>query len=129
MKLSKCEFLKEEILFLGHCISTKGLRMDPEKIKAILEWPDLTSKIDVLSFLGLVNFYYKYLEHLADIAIPLSDLLKDENPFIWGPKHVHAFHELKQAVTDNPILAHFVPTDPIEVHCDASNKAVTATLI
>ena len=56
--------------------------MDPEKIKAILVWPNLTSKIDVLSFLGLVNFYHKYLEHLANIAIPLSNLLKDENPFV-----------------------------------------------
>ena len=128
-KLSKCEFLKDEILFLGHRISAKGLRMDPDKIKAILEWPDLTSKIDVLSFLGLVNFYHKYLEHLADIAIPLSDLLKDENPFVWGPEQVHAFRELKQAITDDPILAHFVPADPVEVHCDASNKAVAATLI
>ena len=97
--------------------------MDPEKIKAILEWPNLTSKIDVLSFLGLVNFYHKYLEHLANITIPLSDLLKDKNPFVWGPKQVHAFCKLKQAITDDPILAHFIPADPIEVHCNASNKS------
>ena len=103
--------------------------MDPEKIKAILEWPDLTSAHDVLSFLGVVNFYHKHLEHLADITIPLSELLKQENPFVWGPEQLQAFHELKQAIADDPILMHFVPTDPIEVHCDASNKAVTVTLV
>ena len=103
--------------------------MDPEKIKAILEWPDLTSAHDVLSFLGVVNFYHKHLEHLADIAIPLSELLKQENPFVWGPEQLQAFHELKQAIADDPILTHFVPADPVEVHCDASNKAVAATLV
>ena len=128
-KLSKCEFLKDEILFLGHRISAKGLRMDPDKVKAILEWPDLTCVSDVLSFLGLVNYYHKYVEHLADTASPLSDLLKDENPFVWGPDQVQAFRKLKQAVANDPILTHFVPTDPVEVHCDASNKAVGATMV
>ena len=58
-KLSKCEFFKTEILFLGHLITAQGLRMDPGKVKAILDWPDLTSVADVLSFLGLVNYYHK----------------------------------------------------------------------
>lgn len=128
-KLTKCEFLQKEILFLGHRISAKGLRMDPDKVKAILEWPDLTSVSDVLSFLGLVNFYHKYLGHLAEIAAPLSDLLKDENPFVWGPEQVQAFQKLKEVVANDPILSHFTPTDPVEVHCDASNKAVGATMV
>jgi hypothetical protein len=128
-KLSKCEFLKKEILFLGHLISPDGLRMDPEKVKAILEWPDLTDVPAVLSFLGLVNFYHKHLDHLADIATPLSDLLKDENPFVWGPEQKQAFQDLKKTVADDPILSHFAPTDPVEVHCDASNKAVGATMV
>lgn len=128
-KLSKCEFLKEEILFLGHRISAAGLRMDPDKIKAIIEWPDLTCVPDVLSFLGLVNYYHKYVEHLADIAIPLSDLLKSENPFVWGPDQITAFRDLKNAIASDPILSHFVPTDPVEIHCDASNKAVGCAMI
>jgi len=103
--------------------------MDPEKVKAILEWPDLTSVSDVLSFLGLVNYYHKYLERLADIATPLSDLLKDDNPFVWGPEQAEAFRQLKQAIAQDPILAHFIPTDPVEIHCDASGKAVGATMI
>ena len=103
--------------------------MDPEKIKVILEWPDLTSDSDVLSFLGLVNFYHKHLEHLAEIATPLSDLLKNKNPFVWGPDQVQAFQQLKKLVTNDLILSHFTPTDPVEVHCDASNKAVGAAMI
>jgi len=103
--------------------------MDPEKVKAILEWPDLTSVPNVLSFLGLVNFYHRYLGHLAEIATPFSDLLKDENPFIWGPDQVHAFWKLKQTIANNPILSHFTPADPIEVHCYASNKAIGTTMV
>jgi len=60
--------------------------MDPDKVKAILEWPALTNVSDVLNFLGLVNFYHSYTDHLAETATPLSDLLKDDNPFVWGPE-------------------------------------------
>ena len=128
-KLSKCEFLKKEIRFLGHLISADGLKMDPDKVKAILEWPELKNEADVLSFLGLVNFYHKYLEHLADVAIPISDLLKDENPFVWGPEQSDAFNKLKQLVASDPILSHFDVAEPVEVHCDASNRAVGAMLV
>ena len=127
-KLTKCEFLKEEILFLGHLISAKGLRMDPDKVKVILDWPDLTSAEEVLSFLGLVNFYHRYLDHLADFACPMSDLLKSRNPFVWGSAQKAAFRRLKKAITKDPILAHFARLDPIEIHCDASNKAVGAEM-
>ena len=78
-KLSKCKFLKKEVLFLGHHISAEGLKMGPDKIKAILEWPDLTSKTNVLSFLDLVNFYHKHLEHLPEVATPLSDLQRQKS--------------------------------------------------
>jgi len=103
--------------------------MDPEKIKVILEWPNLMNVTDVLSFLGMVNFYHKHLAQLTKMAILLSILLKEENPFIWGPKQVHAFKTVKCAVTDDLILAHFVQTDPVDVHCNASNKAVTSIMI
>ena len=128
-KLSKCEFLKKEIRFLGHLITAEGLKMDPDKVKAILEWPELTNEADVLSFLGLVNFYHKYLEHLADVATPISDLLKDENPFVWGPEQSDAFKQLKQLVASDPILCHYDVTEPVEVHGDASNRAVGAMLV
>ncbi|GJJ75507.1 hypothetical protein EMPS_07865 [Entomortierella parvispora] len=82
----------------------------------------------VLPF-GLFNFYRKYLDHLATMATPLSDLLKDENPFVWGPEQRKAFQELKEAVAKDPILAHFSPTDPVEIHCDASNRGVGSTLV
>ena len=128
-KLTKCEFMKTEILFLGHLISAKGLRMDPEKVKAILEWPDLKNATQVLSFLGLVNFYHKYHKHLADLAIPLSDLLKDGTPFVWGSEQACAFRAIKRAVASDPILAHFVVSDPVELHCDSSNRAVGCTMV
>jgi hypothetical protein len=128
-KLTKCKFLQSKILFLGHHINAKGLQMDPEKIRAILEWPNLKSKTDVLSFLGLVNFYHKHLKHLTEITTPLSNLLKDQNPFIWGPDQVQAFQQLKKAVTNDLVLCHFAPANPIKIHCDASNKAIGATMI
>ena len=84
---------------------------------------------DVLSFLGMANFYHKHLAQLTEMATPLSDLLKEENPFIWGPKQVHAFETVKCAITGDLILMHFIPTDPSKVHCNASNKAVTSIMI
>jgi Reverse transcriptase (RNA-dependent DNA polymerase) len=56
-KLSKCEFFKSEVAFLGHVVSAEGIKVDPSKVKSIVEWPALTCVNDIQSFLGLVNFY------------------------------------------------------------------------
>jgi hypothetical protein len=127
-KLSKCEFFKSEVSFLGHIISKDGIAVDPSKITAIVEWPDLTCVRDVQSFLGLVNYYRRYAPHLAHIAAPLTELLKKNNPFVWEKLQKEAFCAVKKVMTTAPVLTIFIPGEDVEVHCDASYCALGAEL-
>jgi len=80
-KLFKCEFFKSEVTFLGHIISEKGIAVDPSKVKSIVGWPTLTYVNDIQPFLGLVNYYRRFVQNLTKIAAPLTELLKKDNPF------------------------------------------------
>ena len=75
VKRKKCVFGAKEISYLGHIISETGLRTDPAKIKAVADWPAPSTAKDVREFLGLTNYYQKFVHHYADIAAPLNDLL------------------------------------------------------
>lgn len=128
-KLSKCEFFKSEVAFLGHVVSAEGIKVDPSKVKCIVEWPALTCVLDIQSFLGLVNYYRRFIQNLAKIAAPLTELLKKKNPFIWSTLQVKAFQALKDALVHAPVLAIFNPAKDVSVHADASNFAVAAVLM
>ena len=71
-KFSKCEFYKDEIQYLGHIISEQGLVVDPEKIKAIKEWPVPTDVSAVRSFMGIAGYYRRFVERISAIAYPIT---------------------------------------------------------
>ena len=70
-KLSKCEFWLSEVTFLGHVISKEGIEVDPQKVKAIIEWTRPTSITEVRSFLGLAGYYRRSVQDFSKIALPL----------------------------------------------------------
>lgn len=128
-KLSKCDFALKETPFLGHIITADGIRPDPAKIKAVQEWPTLKSVHDVQMFLGLVNYYRRFIKGYAKIAAPLTELLKKGNKWNWRDKERNAFNDLKKALVEAPTLAIFDPSLPVEVHVDASHYAAAAVLM
>ena len=95
-KPSKCEFFKEELEFLGHIVSKDGVKVDPKKIKAIVDWPVPQDVKDVRSFLGLANFYRRFVKGFAAIALPLTELLQKDKPFEWGRKWKPPFEPSKR---------------------------------
>ena len=126
-KKAKCEWGVTQTEFLGHICSDKGIEMDPAKVKAILDWPELTNATDVLRFKGLVGFYKRFIHQFSKIAAPLSALTGNV-PWKWGPEEKEAFEKLKSAVTSAPILA---PPDyslPFTITCDASDYAIGSVL-
>ena len=127
-KLSKCEFDKDKVEFLGHVISGKGISTDPNKIKSIEEWPVPKSVKDVQRFVGLCNYYRRFVENFANIAKPLHQLTKKNIKFEWTEKCNIAFLELKKRLTTAPILAYPNFEKPYIVECDASNVAIGAIL-
>ncbi|GJP42041.1 hypothetical protein CLOM_g1638 [Closterium sp. NIES-68] len=128
-KGSKCDFLKQELEFLGHVVSTEGVKIDPKKIKTIQEWKPPTNLKELQSFLGFVNYVRRFIPNMAGLSAPLTDRLKDHECFWWGEKQQAAFDQLKIALTSPPVLRISDPDRPYEVVTDASDIAIGAVLL
>ena len=128
LKPEKCDFHKTELGFLGYIIGQNGVRMDPRKVTAVLEWPTPTTIKEVQAFLGFANFYRRFIEGYSKIAGPLSELTKKDQGFQWSSKAREAFDNLKKKFTTAPILATFDPKQRIILETDASDFAIGACL-
>jgi hypothetical protein len=127
-KLSKCEFATQQTDFLGHVISKDGIRMQHSKVDAIRKWPRLENVSDLRSFLGLANYYRRFVPRFAHIAAPLTDLLKSKTPWYWGAAQDAAFSTLKEALTSDTVIATPSHRDPYIVCTDACDYAIGAVL-
>lgn len=128
VKRSKCQFGASEIAFLGHIVNGEGVKPDPENIAAIVDCPAPSNLTQVLSFLGLANYYRKFIEGFAEMARPLHDLTKKDVPFVFGPLQTSAFERLKVALTSSPLLAHPKFDRGWIINVDASAVGWGATL-
>jgi hypothetical protein len=120
-KLSKCEFFVTETKFLGLIVGRDGFKMDPEKVKTILEWKTPRSATDVLRFNGFCNFYRRFIRNYSKIMTPLINLTKKNAPFNWTRSCEVAFQLLKNTVASAPTLRPFDWTKQVVVETDASD--------
>jgi transposase InsO family protein len=127
-KPEKCTFGVKEVEFLGMIVSREGIKMDDSKVKAIREWPTPKTVRGVRSFLGLANFYRRFIEGYAQVARPLNDLTKKNTPFAWKEAQQTAFDTLKNRFTTAPILAYPDNDRIFRLETDASNFATGAVL-
>lgn len=128
-KKSKCEFYKSDIEFLGHVVSADGIMPNPEKVSTVRDWVPPTSRLGVMSFLGLAGYYRRFIKGFAKIAAPLTDLTgKNLLKFEWTPKCQTAFDTLKGALVSSAVMR--VPTmdDVFKVSTDACDIAIGAVL-
>ena len=116
------------VSFLGYIVGENGLEMDPEKIKAILDWPIPRSVKAVQSFLGFANFYRRFIKDYSKLVSPLTGLTKKDTPFEWTSICQTQFNTLKQRFTSAPILQHFDPKLQAYVETDASDYAIGTIL-
>jgi hypothetical protein len=127
-KPEKCEFHVKKVQFLGYVLTGTEIRMDPQKIEAVRNWPTPTNKSEVRSFLGFSNYYRKFIAHYGEIAKSLTNLTRDDAMFEWTPEADKVFNELKKRYTEEPILTHFDGNKPSTVETDASDGAIGAWL-
>ena len=99
VNLKKTEFHKQEIKYLRFIIGTKGISIDPNKVKPIQEWLTLKNIRDIQSFLGLANYNQKFIKDYSKIATPLTWLTRKDVPFQWKDKQQAAFKKLKEMCT------------------------------
>lgn len=119
--IDKCEFHVTRTKFLGLIVTTEGVEMDPDKVKAIDEWETPRSKTHVMAFAGLTNFYRRFIKNYSSICRPFTRLLRKGVEFDWDDDCKAAFKTLKEAVKTAPILAHFDPRKTIHLETDASD--------
>src|ERR1700730_13569835 len=129
VKMSKCEFFKHEVQFLGHIVGKGSVKMCPDKLDAIRTWPAPTNVHELRSFLGMCGYYRKFVKGFSDIAAPLFDLTKDDQrEYAWREIHQQSFEQLRDALLTGPVLK--LPDHKKDwiMYCDASGKSIGGVL-
>ncbi len=128
LKPSKCQLLNDEVLFPGHIVSGEGIKTNPALINDIRDWKTPTSVQELQSFLGLCNYYRKFVAKFAEITAPLTMLLKKGTHFSWEEEQKKAFKHRKRSLTTAPILVFQVTSGQFVLDTDASNQSIGAVL-
>lgn len=124
----KCEFLRREVMYLGHVISEFGVKPDPNKVKAVQEFPVPTNQTEIKSLLGISGYYRRFIKDFSLITKPLTKLLKKGTPFLWTSLQQNAFELLKEKLCSKPILQYPDFSKPFVLTTDASNYAIGSVL-
>ena len=128
LKRGKCAFMMPTVEYLGHSISAEGLRPTQTKIRAIVDVPAPQNVSQLRSFLGLVNYYGKFLSNLSNTLAPLYQLLQKQRRWSWNTLQEEAFLTAKKQFTAPCLLAHYNPEKGLILSCDASPYGVGAVL-
>lgn len=137
---AKCQFFRDRVSYLGHVVSAEGVATDPEKTKAVKEWPVPVTVRDVRSFLGFASYYRRFVPKFAQVAGPLHKLVAElgseggkrstrkQINNLWTTECQNSFDKLKSLLTSAPILAYPDYNQPFILETDASNEGLGAVL-
>ena len=125
---SKCIYAAEQVTFLGHIISSDGIKPDPRKTSAINDMPLPSTKVELQRFLGMVNYLGKFLHNLALLTAPLRQLLQKDIIFHLETPQIEAISRLKSPVTSGTVLQFYDPDLPLRLRTDASTEGLGAMI-
>ena len=128
LKREKCQFLMSSVEYLGHQVDASGIRPMPDKIDAVINAPPPKNVSELRSFLGLVNYYGKFVPNLSTLLHPLNHLLKVDVKWKWTPSCSQAFSHAKSELASARVLTHYDPQLPLNMAADASAYGVGAVL-
>ena len=128
LRKSKCVFLQPYVEYLGHGVDKEGIHPLPEKVEAIRNAPVPIDVSQLKSYLGLLNYYAKFIPNLSTTLQPLYELLQQRKPWNWTPACEKAFQQSKQKLADSSFLAHYDLSKPMKLATDASAYGVGAVI-
>ena len=128
LKRGKCFFVLRSVEYLGHRISEKGLHPTTKKVHAIQQAPPPSNQAQLKSFVGLINYYIKFLPNLSHTLAPLYRLLQVKVPWQWEEEQQKAFETAKKQLTTDQVLVHYDPSKPIVLACNVSPYGLGAVL-
>ncbi|OMO68240.1 reverse transcriptase [Corchorus capsularis] len=129
VNLKKCTFCTNKLVFLDFVVSSQGIGVDEEKIKAIKDWPTPTNVGQVRSFHGLAGFYRRFVKDFSTLATHITSVMKKNAPFKGGKKQQEAFETLKEKLTNAPLLVLPNFNNTFEIECDTSGVGIGAVLM
>lgn len=125
----KCEFCRPELRYLGYCVNSSGLLVDPEKVEAILRIPSPKNVKDVRRIVGIASWYRRFIPSFSTVCDPLTRLTRKNVPFHWDETCEEALNNLKQHLVSAPILTCPDFNLPFVVETDASDFGLGAVLV
>jgi len=128
IKLEKCVWKVRRIRFLGVVIGPKGIEMEKEKVDRVLSWPEPKNVKDIRKFLGLANYYRRFIKDFTRVARPINMLTRKDVKWQWGVEQQKAFNKLKRVFTTKPVLAAPDLDKEFRVEADVSNYATGGVL-
>lgn len=128
LKRDKCVFMSPSVTYLGHKITAEGISPVEDKVRAVKEAPSPKNVTELRSFLGMVNYYGKFLQDLSKVLAPLYKLLHNDTKWQWCEEQEKAFMEVKERLQSAKLLVHFDPDKEVTLACDASPYGVGAVL-
>lgn len=131
INLKKSKFCRPSLSYLGFIVDQHGLRTDPAKVSAIVDYPTPKTTTEIKRLIGLVSYYRRFVKDFSTLSSPITDLLhgrKKGQPITWTPEAEKAFQEIKHRLSSSPILSSPDFSKPFFIQCDASNTGVGAVL-
>ena len=129
LNVNKCSFFTDKVNYLGFIFDATGVRPNPTKLRAILDAPVPSNVKQVQSYLGLCNFYSRFIPNFAHCMSPLYALLKKDAKFAWAQCHQTAFDKIKNFFTQDNVLQHFNPKYESSIETDSSSYGLGAVLL
>ena|SRR6266498_599078 len=129
LKLTKCKWFEQELIFVGYRITARGIEPDPRNIEKIKNARVPTSTMELRGFLGTAQFYRQFVKNYANVARPIYDMLKEDIPEYWGNAQQVVFDTLKDKLTSIPIRTYPNFDKLFKLYTDASDLGLGAVLV
>ncbi|XP_030031283.2 uncharacterized protein K02A2.6 [Manduca sexta] len=127
--IKKCQFKQKEVKYLGHILSSEGVKIDKNRVKAITEMREPKDQKELHRFLGMITYISRFIPNVSEVTAPLRELIKKDVIFMWGNRQQESYNMLKKLISEPPVLKYFQINQLITLSVDASKDGLGSVLL